>query len=106
MRPLQRRVKPGITKTRNDMGDNELDELASKAGFVVNMMGQIVTPAPTEDARHPLRMFAELLGAAERERCARVAMEQTTHPEDPNNEVWQCAYNHVANQIADAIRKA
>jgi hypothetical protein len=53
------------------MDDNELDDLASRAGFAINMVGQIVAPAPTEDARKPLRMFAELLAAAERDRCAK-----------------------------------
>lgn len=44
--------------------------------------------------------------AEERERCAQVALAQTTHPDDPSNEVWQSAYNHVATQIAAAIRGA
>lgn len=44
--------------------------------------------------------------AAERERCAMVAMQHTTHRDDPSNEVWQCAYNHVATEIAASIRSA
>jgi len=63
-------------------------------------------------ARHSLAFSADLIRsyaaaavAAERERCAQIALAQTTHRDDPNNEVWQAAYNHVANEIAEAIRK-
>ena len=50
--------------------------------------------------------YARAAVLAERERCARVALLHTTHPDDPANEVWQSAYNHVANEIAAAIRVA
>lgn len=56
-----------------EVSDDELDNLASRAGFVVNMMGQIVRPAPSEDARQPLQIFADLLLNAERDRCGELA---------------------------------
>lgn len=42
---------------------------------------------------------------AERERCAKECERHTTHPDDPTNSVWMCAYNHVAGEIAAAIRR-
>ena len=43
--------------------------------------------------------------AVECQRCAAVARKHTTHPDHPSNEVWQCAYNHVAGEIAAAIER-
>lgn len=38
--------------------------------------------------------------------AAKECERHTTHPDDPFNEVWQCAYNHVAGELAAAIRSA
>lgn len=46
-----------------------------------------------------VRIRAEAL-----EEAAKEAVRHTTHPDDPTNEVWQSAYNHVATEIAAAIR--
>lgn len=48
--------------------------------------------------------IAEMAVAKERERCAKVAESHTTHQDDPDNDVWQSAYNHVATEISAAIR--
>jgi hypothetical protein len=55
-------------------------------------------------ARAIIAAAAPEIRRVERERCAAEAVRHTTHPDDPDNEVWQSAYNHVANEIADAIR--
>jgi hypothetical protein len=39
------------------------------------------------------------------ERCAQLARQHVSHPDDPDNSVWQSAYSHVAGEIADAIAK-
>jgi predicted kinase len=51
-----------------------------------------------------LAEFESRIRADEREKAAKVCEQQTTHPDDPTNELWQCAYNHVAGECASAIR--
>lgn len=83
------------------MNNTDLDDLATRAGFAVNMLGEIVTPAPTEDARKPLRMFAELLAAAERERLIAVlqsrldATVMSVYATTPECEAARAALRHA-----------
>lgn len=96
-----------------------LDEVLAAAHERANVMRQLesknlvakdvhewvegfLIPAQAADAKFRAAILS--YGRAERERAAVEALKHTTHPDDPNNEVWQCAYNHVANECASAIR--
>ncbi len=39
-----------------------------------------------------------------REAAAQECVKHAQHPEDPTNDVWSCAYRHVAEECAAAIR--
>lgn len=71
------------------MNDKKLDELAEKAGFIINMFGQVIFPPLTEDTRQPLRLFAELV-LAEAKRCSSCDKEHC-HCEMTNPEFHICS---------------
>ena len=83
-----------------------IEDIAREAGLFRGRRGpwmSIITDhgGVTHD---DLLRFAAIVRAEALEEAAAEAMKQTTHRDDPNNEVWQCAYNHVAGECAAAIR--
>lgn len=53
----------GAAGVKAETKHDELSRLAQNAGFVLNMNGELVVPAPHYDARKYLRKFAKLLAA-------------------------------------------